>query len=49
MNLDEIVKNCMSMIDGFDGGDDEYLAMLNEIIDECEVRIEGKEMEMEDF
>lgn len=35
------------MIDGFDGSDNDYLELLRELIDECEIRIEGKEMELE--
>lgn len=46
MNKEEIVKQCLSMIDGFDGSDSEYLSLLHELVDECEIRIEGKEMEL---
>lgn len=48
MDKDEIIKKCLSMIDGFDGGDSEYLDILHELIDESRIRIEGKELEMED-
>lgn len=49
MNKDEIIKECLSMIDGFDGSDNEDLDILHELIDECGIRIEGKELEMEDY
>ncbi len=47
MNKEEIIKKCLSIIDGFDGSDTEYLDLLHELIDECEIRVEGKEMELE--
>ena len=43
---EEIIKQCLSLIDGFDGSDIEYLELLHELTDECEIRIEGKEMEL---
>ena len=46
MNKEEIIKQCLSLIDGCDGSDTEYLELLHELIDECEIRIEGKEMEL---
>ena len=46
MNKEEIIKQCLSLIDGFDGSDIEYLELLHELTDECEIRIEGKEMEL---
>ena len=46
MNKEEIIKQCLSLIDGFDGSDTEYLELLHELIDEWEIRIEGKEMEL---
>lgn len=49
MNIEEIIKECLSMIDGFDGSDSEYLDLLHELIDECKIRIEGKEMELESY
>lgn len=48
MNYEEIVKECLSMIDGFDGSDSDYLHLLGEMVDECRIRIETKKMEMED-
>ena len=42
MNKEEIIKQCLSLIDGFDGSDIEYLELLHEL----EIRIEGKEMEL---
>lgn len=33
------------MIDGFDGSDSDYLELLHELIDECKIRIECKEMD----
>lgn len=47
MSKEEILTDCLSKIDGFDGSDSEYLDLLYELIDECEIRIEGKEMELE--
>lgn len=47
MNKEKIINQCLSMIDGFDGSDSDYLDLLHELIDECEIRIEGKEMELE--
>ncbi len=47
MSKEEIIKECLSLIDGFDGSDTEYLDLLHELIDECEIRMEGKEMELE--
>ena len=32
----------------FDGSDNDYLHLLGELVDECKIRIEGKQMEMED-
>ena len=48
MNYEEIVQKCLSMIDGFDGSDSDYLHLLGEMVDECKIRIETKKMEMED-
>ena len=47
MNKEKIINQCLSMIDGFDGSDSDYLDLLHELMDECEIRIEGKEMELE--
>lgn len=47
MNKEEIIEQCLSMIDSFDGSDSDYLDLLHELIDECKIRIEGKEMELE--
>lgn len=47
MSKEEIIKKSLSTIDGFEGSDREYLDLLHELIDECEIRIEGKEMELE--
>ena len=47
MSKEEIIKECLSLIDGFDGSYTEYLDLLHELIDECEIRMEGKEMELE--
>jgi hypothetical protein len=47
MNKEKIINQCLSMIDGFDGSDSDYLDLLHELMDECETRIEGKEMELE--
>ena len=46
MNKEKIINQCLSMIDGFDGSDSDYLDLLHELMDECETRIEGKEMEL---
>lgn len=46
MNKEKIINQCLSMIDGFDGSDSDYLDLLHELMDECEIRIEGKEMEL---
>lgn len=47
MDKEEIITDCLSKIDGFEGSDNEYLDLLYELIDECKVRIEAKEMELE--
>lgn len=47
MSKEEIIQECLSEIDGFEGSDSEYLDLLYELIDECKIRIEGKEMELE--
>lgn len=47
MDKEEIIKKCLLMIDSFDRSDSEYLDLLHELVDECEIRIEGKEMELE--
>lgn len=46
MNKEKIINQCLLMIDGFDGSDSDYLDLLHELMDECEIRIEGKEMEL---
>lgn len=46
MNKEKIINQCLSMIDSFDGSDSDYLDLLHELMDECEIRIEGKEMEL---
>ena len=46
MNKEEIIKQCLSLIDGFDVSDIEYLELLHELTVECEIRLEGKEMEL---
>ena len=48
MNYEKIIQECLSMIDEFDGSDNDYLHLLGELADECKIRIEGKQMEMED-
>ena len=48
MNYEKIIQECLSMIDEFDGSDNDYLHLLGELVDECKIRIEGKQMEMED-
>ena len=47
MNKEKIINQCLLMIDGFDGSDSDYLDLLHELMDECEIRIEGKKMELE--
>ena len=32
MNKEEIIKQCLSLIDGFDGSDTEYLELLHELM-----------------
>lgn len=47
MNKEKIINQCLSIIDSFDVSDNDYLDLLHELIDECEIRIEGKKMELE--
>ena len=47
MNKEEIIEQCLLMIDSFDGSDSDYLDLLHELIDECKIRVEGKAMELE--
>mgnify|MGYP000024318834 FL=1 len=44
----EIVCKCLSMIDGFDGSDDEYIEILKELAGELAIRIEGKIEELKE-
>ncbi len=48
LDNEKIIQECLSMIDEFDGNDNDYLHLLGELVDECKIRIEGKQMEMED-
>lgn len=47
MKEQETIEKCMSIVDGFDGNESEYIVLLYKLIDECQTRIEITEMELE--
>ncbi len=47
MDKKQIIESCLSLVDSFNGTDSEYLALLRELISECETRSEIIEVELE--
>lgn len=48
MDVQKTVRNLLDQIEGFDGTQEEYLDLLQQMRDECAIRAEGVAMEIED-